>query len=380
MTAFKALFSLEKLSGLVTWAVVTGMSLLVMVNNDLSALQIAFASVLYLSYIVLWFCLIRETEYARDTRSRMAILVILFGIVVTIYFVVPLSFNSILMGIITGALPYFFSVKRSLIISSLMSLPLFFVFTYHWEHTFVFLTASLFWTFNIFAVIMVNSTVNEKLARQQAEDANRQLLSAQALLKEASKQSERVRIARNIHDLLGHHLTALTINLQVASLKTNGEVKQSIDQCHQLAKLLLSDVREAVSDIRDKSQVDLKAAIQSMSDQVSGLNIDLDLADNLKIDDLQIADTLMKCIQESVTNTIKHGRGKHVSIALSQDANNVKLRIQSDGKMPATLIPGNGLKGMKERIALVSGSIEFMLSKQSLITDVMIPLNTEQLA
>jgi signal transduction histidine kinase len=272
------------------------------------------------------------------------------------------------------------NVKRALVIGTIASLPLYFVYTYYWGNEYVFLTASLFWTFNMFAIIMVNSTVNERLAREKAEESNRQLVSTQALLREASKQSERVRIARNIHDLLGHHLTALTINLQVASIKAEGDVKQNIDQCHQLAKLLLSDVREAVSDIRDKSQVDLQSAIKSMAEQVPSLNIDLNFSDTLRIDDIEIADTLMKCIQESITNTIKHAHGKKLSIYVSQQNQDLSLKIQSEGRMPSKLVLGNGLKGMQERIELLSGKIDFVLQADSLITEILIPYADEQIA
>lgn len=374
LTAIQAQLSLEKLSGVITWGVVAAMSLFVMVDKGLSSTQTVLAVALYIAYIILWLCMVSEGDYGRDTTVRIALLIALFVMVIGIYFTVPMSFNAILMGIISGALPYYYSIKRALIIGSLASLPLYFVYGFYWDNSFMLLTAMLFWTFNMFAIIMVNSTVNEKLAREQAEESNRQLVSAQALLKEASKQSERVRIARNIHDLLGHHLTALTINLQVASLQTEGDIKRSIDQCHQLAKLLLSDVREAVSNIRDKSKVDLQSAIHAMVQHVPGMTIDVDVSQTLRIDDIDIADTLMKCIQESITNSIKHGRSKQLSITLSQDATALRLRIQSSGKMPEKLTFGNGLKGMKERVELVSGKIEFVLNKQSLVTEVKIPL------
>ena len=104
--------------------------------------------------------------------------------------------------------------------------------------------------FNVFALIMVNTASKERQAEEYANQLNREFLATQKLLSQASKQAQRVRITRNIHDLLGHHLTALTINLQVASRITQGEAKEKVESYHFLAKLLLSDVREAVSEIR----------------------------------------------------------------------------------------------------------------------------------
>jgi signal transduction histidine kinase len=126
----------------------------------------------------------------------------------------------------------------------------------------MFISATLFLMFNLFALIMMNTAIKERRAREQANQLNRELLATHSLLRQASQQAERVRIARNIHDLLGHHLTALTINLQVASRIVEGEAKEKVEQCHSLSKVLLSDVREAVSEIRDKSNIYLKDALE----------------------------------------------------------------------------------------------------------------------
>ena len=79
--------------------------------------------------------------------------------------------------------------------------------------------------FNMFALIMVNTATKEREAKERPNQLNRELLATQKLLRQASTQAERVRIVRNIHDLLGHHLSALSINLQVASRITQGEAK-----------------------------------------------------------------------------------------------------------------------------------------------------------
>ncbi|MFC4702000.1 sensor histidine kinase [Glaciecola siphonariae] len=378
MNNWRDKLSLDKISGIMTWAVVAGMSLFVLHKNNADMASIVLASALYLVYIVGWLFMIRDRDYQSDGAIRSAILIMLFAVVIGIFFTVPLSFNSILMGIISGALPYYVNVKKALMIGTIASFPLYFVFTYYWQDDFVFLTASLFWTFNMFAIIMVNATVKEKAAREKVEETNRQLVSTQALLKEASKQSERIRIARNIHDLLGHHLTALTINLQVASIKAEGDVKKNVEQCHQLAKLLLSDVRDAVSDIRDKSQVDLHEAINSMAKQVPFVDIELIVSDNLHIDDIEIADALLKCVQESITNTIKHAKGKTLLIDISQNETALSFEVRNSGTIPKTLKIGNGLKGMQERINLLGGRITFSLQPTEFITSVVLPINSEQ--
>ena len=82
--------------------------------------------------------------------------------------------------------------------------------------------------FNIFALFMINTANTERQAKERANQLNCELIATQKLLSQASKQAEWVRIARNIHDLLGHHLTALTINSQVATRITQGEAKEKM--------------------------------------------------------------------------------------------------------------------------------------------------------
>src|SRR3546814_12036878 len=77
--------------------------------------------------------------------------------------------------------------------------------------------------------------------------SNSELRATRALLAESSRLSERMRISRELHDLLGHHLTALSLNLEVATHVSSGKAQEHVRQAHTLAKLLLTDVREAVS-------------------------------------------------------------------------------------------------------------------------------------
>ncbi|MBT1452463.1 sensor histidine kinase [Glaciecola sp. XM2] len=368
------IFRLDKASGIVTWLVVSTLCVVIMHNNDFPLSQIALAIVLYLSYITVWLIIVNENTIEGAQGWRVGLIAFAFCIVVGIYFVVPLSFNSILMGILSGGLPYFLTIRLALVVGSLLSVPLFLIFQYYWGHEQTYISALLFWTFNMFAIIMVNTAKKETEAREQAQEVSRRLISTQALLNEANKQSERVRIARNIHDLLGHHLTALTINLQVAGIKSEGEVKQNIEQCHKLAKLLLSDVREAVSEIRDKGQVDLKKALSEITEQIPHINFKLDVGEHLEVDSIDMADALIKCVQESITNTLKHAKGHQMEVTLHQHENELKMQIKNDGNIPQVLRIGNGLKGMQERIEALMGRVAFALNTTHFVTTVTIPL------
>lgn len=374
-------FSLERMSAAITWMIVSGFSLWMMWDSgNFSYTRLTIMLALCLVYFVLWDYITKNDDTKNTLSKRKFAAGVLFCTIIAIYFTTPVTFVAIFMVIFSGVTPYFMSVKRAFLISPLLALPLFLVYTFYWGQSGV-VNTFLFWTFNIFALVMVNTSLREKEARLQAELTMRELKSTQGLLNEAVKQGERVRIARNIHDLLGHHLTALTINLQVASRKSEGEVKDSIEECHQLAKLLLSDVREAVSDIRDKSKLDLEGSIRSMVEKLPKLSLELDIDNHIQIDDIQVADAIIKAVQETITNTLKHAQGTtisvHVNYAVAELTDNKQLQIDiaNDGKTPTTFTQGNGLMGIKERLNALKGSASFMVDADAFRTRLLIPVS-----
>lgn len=375
-------FSLEKISATVTWLIVSGFSLWMMWSSgNYSYLRLATMAALCIVYFFLWSYVTGNEDTQRSLKDRRIAAGVLFCLIIAIYFATPVTFIAIFMVIFSAVTPYFMSLKRAFLISPLIALPLFFVYTFYWGQSGVIINTFLFWTFNLFSLVMVSTSLREKEARMQAELINRELKSTQVLLNEAVKQGERVRIARNIHDLLGHHLTALTINLQVASRKSEGDVKESIEQCHQLAKLLLSDVREAVSDIRDKSKLDLEGSIRSMLEKLPKLSLELNIDKHIQIDDIQVADAIIKAVQETITNTLKHAHGDTISVSVvyadSEFTTHKQLQVDiaNDGKMPTTLKQGNGLMGIKERLSALKGSASFILDADRFRTRLLIPVS-----
>ena len=101
-----------------------------------------------------------------------------------------------------------------------------------------------------------------------------------------------MRIARELHDLVGHHLTALTLNLEVVTHLVQGKALEHVQQAHSLAKLLLADVREVVSDMRQGDTVDLAQALLTLVEGVPEPRIHLDLPSDVVMTDPQRAQVL----------------------------------------------------------------------------------------
>ena len=206
--------------------------------------------------------------------------------------------------------------------------------------------------------------VTSLVARQQAQARdeqrrlNTELRATRALLAESVRVNERTRISRELHDLLGHHLTALSLNLEVASHLTSGQAHEHVGQAHTLARLLLSDVREAVSRIRDDDAIDMAATLRPLAERVPGLEIELELPTPFLLDDPERAHVLLRCTQEIITNAVRHAQAQRLRLRFLHDDGAVRLHARDDGRGADSACAGNGLRGMRERLAAYGGGLE----------------------
>ncbi|MEE4161485.1 MAG: histidine kinase [Woeseiaceae bacterium] len=242
-----------------------------------------------------------------------------------------------------------------------------------WGENAAVITAVLYGTFHLFALLTARNAREAAEARDRAEFLNRELIASQHLLSEASRQSERTRIARDLHDLLGHHLTALSINLQIAERLADGEAAAKIAESRALARLLLSDVRDAVSTLRDERAVDFERAVRLLVDKVPQLEIELDIEPGLTIDEFEVAEGLLRCVQEALTNTLRHSGASRSWIRVWQGEDGVHLDIRDDGSRGKRVVEGNGLRGMRERLERLRGSLDLDTVDDALRLRVMIP-------
>ena len=210
----------------------------------------------------------------------------------------------------------------------------------------------------LFAFIASLLALQQVQARADLRRVNSELLATQSLLAENTRIAERVRISRDLHDLVGHHLTALTLNLEVASHTSEGKAKAHVDKAASVARLLLSDVREVVGDLRRDGQVDLREALRVLSEGVPQIEIHLDLPEHLAQTDPSHAQTLLRCSQEVITNVVRHANASNLWIELEAGETGIVMRARDDGHGTEELMPGNGLNGMRERLRELGGRLD----------------------
>lgn len=346
------------LSALITALVVTLASGLLLKEHRLFSEAIAWQSVIIILFAVLTFPQQTESQStARPINLKKLALWLLPPFIFMLGYRVHLEFFFIYTIIWVACLPDHVSKKTAWIALLAVNLAWFLYRMTVWNDDNPLVEALLVSTFHAFALLSALAAKDALAANVKTQTLNRELLATQHLLGEASRNSERTRIARDLHDLLGHHLTALTINLQVAGRIADDEAKDKIDQCHALAKLLLSDVRDAVSTLRDMPVVNLRELLDIAIRDIPRLQIQLDMPDDLALDDMHTAEALLRCVQESITNTLKHSTANKALIEVREQSDRISLKFSDNGQGTSSLTLGNGLIGMRERFERLGGEL-----------------------
>ncbi len=222
------------------------------------------------------------------------------------------------------------------------------------------LLALVFGGLQLFVLHTAQVARAESAARRELEETHRNLQIAQERLAAASRDAERLRIARELHDVMGHHLTALSLTLEAAS-HAAGEAKDGhVVEALVLTKRLLRDVRQVVSALREEP-ADLAAGLRRLAAEAKGPRVHLALAGDLPAAPGAQAQALLRCGQETVTNAARHGRAANLWIDLSARDAGWLLQARDDGhaEPPASAWPGHGLRGVEERVSELGGRVRW---------------------
>ena len=199
---------------------------------------------------------------------------------------------------------------------------------------------------------------SEERGHRELARSNAELLATQALLSDGTRAAERLRISRELHDVVGHHLVGLSVNLQLAShLAAGRAAEQPLREAALVAKLLLTEVREVVGALRDPRQTDLRRALELLVGGVAEPRIHLCLPDDLDGLDPACSHVFFRCVQEAITNSIKHSGARNMWVELQQMDDKWDMLVRDDGRGAASVAAGNGLKGMAERVEEVGGRL-----------------------
>jgi len=207
----------------------------------------------------------------------------------------------------------------------------------------------------------------------QARRAAAGLVSVNARLQDAvdrtasiTRLRERARIARDIHDDVGHTLTALIVQLQAAAEVFLVEPQNLVARLNRLEEMVWStiqDVRRTVSTLRDESAVNIgtirwQRLCEAFAD-AAGVDVITRMDESLEIVSSEISETVYRIIQEALTNAYRHGNAEVIDVSMYYDPEEeeILLRISDNGQGAQQFEVGNGLRGIRERVAATKGEI-----------------------
>ena len=356
---------LLRYAGLFTWVMV-GISMRYAWNQGEAAASTITHEYLwwllaFAGFGIAYWRLTRGLGWRQTGWMDTSILFLLTLSAVAVSYFTSTGLGSVLLMVIAGLLPWLLPLPAGIlwmILSHLAVIPVFMREPLQLPAGEAVMVSFLYAGFSSFVFVTGLVAKQQAQAREDQRRLNAELRATRALLAESSRMSERLRISRELHDLLGLHLTALSLNLEVATHLTEGKAQDQVKQSHAIARLLLTDVREAVSQMRGEGAINLGSAIRTLVEGLPSLKVELDIAEPFGLDDAERAQVLLRCAQEIITNALRHACARHLWLSMKNEGGLLRLSARDDGRGAGEAIPGNGLRGMRERLAEFDGKLD----------------------
>lgn len=230
---------------------------------------------------------------------------------------------------------------------------------------------------------ILESTQMQKMNRE-LQDLNHQLEEMADVREKMGETKERNRLAREIHDTLGHTLTGLSTGLEAAKALLQadpGLALKQLDRLSTVSKEGLRDVRRSVNKLRPDALENhsLAEALKQMIDRfVESTGVEVVFVCHLASLQFQAdeEETIYRIVQESMTNSVRHGNADKIYVSFGKDEDSLIIIIEDNGSGCADIQEGFGLHHMKERVALLKGNVRFY-GKQGFEVLVELPLRKE---
>jgi len=220
------------------------------------------------------------------------------------------------------------------------------------------LMVSVYGGFQFFTAYAAHAVRRADESADELRQVNAHLMATRILLAESARDGERLRLSRELHDVSGHKLTALKLNLAVLAKDPALTQHRELQTARSLVDELLNDIRGVVAQLRHHDGIDLKAAIIRLAEPLPIAKIHVHVDDAARVDNTEQAAALVRLAQESLTNAAKHASAQNVWLDLTRDQDQLQLVVEDDGRLIDPVRPGLGLTGMRERVEALGGKLE----------------------
>src|SRR3954454_12645474 len=286
----------------------------------------------------------------RTRRLDLSLLALQAACVMAIVLFLCDGFEGALLVLVAMQLAPRVSGRTGLLWIAVQSLLLGIAITLHWSLRPALMLVPPYLGFQILVFLAI-----EALHREGR--ANAELRAAREILAHGSRVAERLRIARELHDAVGHRLVALSLNLERAGHET-GENREAIAMAQSLARRLLTDIGEIVDTLGRAERLDLRRSLEGLIEEIPRPRVHLSLPADLAVEDPELAHLVLRCCQEIVTNAAKHAQAENLWLDVVQDAGTIEVLAREVGRGAAEVATCRGLAGMRERLERAGGRLE----------------------
>jgi len=217
--------------------------------------------------------------------------------------------------------------------------------------------------FQLFAVLVMRYANQAERMAEDLKSVNARLLATRSLLAETARDHERLRLSRELHDVAGHKLTALKLNLRGLARRLDDDAALEVGKATELADELLQDLRSVVRHLRETEGIDLATSLREVARPLPRPRLELKLDEHARVPRADQAEALLRTVQEALTNAARHGPAETLQVRLERRGERLVLTAEDDGYSDGKVRPGNGLTGMRERLAELDGALEISESE-----------------
>lgn len=186
--------------------------------------------------------------------------------------------------------------------------------------------------------------------------------------------AERERIARDLHDILGHTLSSIALKAELAEKLLKQEkiqdVRQHLSDLHHIARESLSLVRQTVSGYKHRG---LSGEVIQLCDKLRQNGFSVELTGDIPTLTPRAETALILALTELTTNVLRHSKGNHCQLSFNLSGENILISMQDNGYI-RSITPGNGLKGIQERLHAIAGDISAQIANGCRF-DITLPAN-----
>lgn len=367
-------------AGLLTWGLITWVGI---TQAPWYTWQGVVNVALYGLFLVQFILIATDIVPHRDIRLRrlatLTMPLIVFGLMLT----ANNALLPIFLVIWASLLPEFFNRRQAIAQLLLANLIYYVLLQWQFHHQSHVFTIVIYLGFQLFAYSSSQARLSERKSRVVQEQLNQQLIATRALLSQASEQQERLRISRDLHDILGHQLTALSLQLEVLSHQAPEELKPQVNQSKTLAKELLESIRAVVRAQRVQVGLDLIPPLEALISRLP--NVTLNCKGMKPLQSAELTQALLLVLQEGISNAVRHGKANQLQLSMEDAHGALILQLSdngvgltrgatrnisakhdtglsgtelSDSGLNGTGLNGTGISGMQERLKPFNGTLQ----------------------